>query len=373
LINTVGKNQIPKFEFQPREFAIGIRAIQCLALTIENCHFRISQHAALFGAGILVQGDNGKIETLSCRFTGEAKADKFVTFGVCLAPILLNEAGRLQLSSIELLRVCKCEFAFVDTAILLSSQPLYVWIEKNLTRSVRSSLVLLWYGEKVQQAGNVFEVLDKFTSSSNAVKKFVSDLTGDQPTRTAIGISVLLSLGDLKGQVDTSKRIEIYTLGDIAADAMTGIPGAVPENLRLTLAGNQFESRVLTTGKPGGVDTLIWDLTSNRSFATLTGNTAGNLSGLPTVAVLRCAALNITGNVIGNALSPSAARSVPALLVQPGDPRGTDQIPIDPFTVTGNTIVGTTNLADFVRDEWAAKLPKELAAIVTWEFFNTIA
>jgi hypothetical protein len=205
------------------------------------------------------------------------------------------------------------------------------------------------------------------------VKTFATkDFIGDRPSLLATGMPLLLSLGELKGLIDISKPTRVYTLGDTAIDAVAGVTLSAPDNLRLTVRGNQFESRLLGTTIKSGVDTLVWELNSSSAFVTITGNTMWSFSNLPTVAVLNGEGFDVTGNVLGNAFTPTANQSSLALIVNPGPTRGTPDAPINMFTISGNTIFGTTNLADFVRQEWRVRLPPELAPLSTWEFFNTI-
>jgi hypothetical protein len=363
------------FSIPLRTFSIGIRAVQCLSLSIEDCDFRFPRADATFGAGILIQGDNGKIEATRCRFTAEAAEASSIMLGICLAPILMNEDGLLKLSSVELLRISECLFALLTVGILLSSRPLLVSIEGNTTRFMHSSLLVLWYDEKVQRVSNVFELLEVKVGSA-MLKDFLAEFKQTALTRRAIGITLLLMLGELAGLGNVSKREFIHALGDLKIDAARLQSGT--STLRLAVESNHLDSRpgpALGNAKSGS-DTLIWDLTSQAAVVTMTGNTMWNTSGLATAAVLLCGGFNVTGNVIGNdfvqlAKGPNTVRM--GLLVAPATPAVPGRVTINMFTVTGNTIFGRTNLADFPRQEWTTVLPKEFAPILTWEFFNTIA
>jgi len=128
-----------------------------------------------------------------------------------------------------------------------------------------------------------------------------------------------------------------------------------PETLRLTVSGNQFDAR--QTKGPGGPDTIIWDLLSTSAEVNLSHNTHWNRSELPTVTVLQCDGFNVTGNVIGNQINPGSDRKLPALVVQPEVPNPPPKPAVLPFTATGNTIFGLTNLKDFPREQWSGLLP----------------
>jgi hypothetical protein len=373
LLESVQKSQLAFLEWVPREWSIGIRAVQCVSLSVQNCNFNIPQEGSIFGAGILIQGDNGRIEALGCRFNAERASNESACIGVCLAPILMNGDGFLQPSSAESLRVEECQFAFVTTGILLSSRPLYVSVENNLTRSVHSSVLVLWYGEKVVLAKHVFEMMTALSGKDPVLKELLAELKSDRLSLRPLGITLLLSLGDLAGMVSLGKREVIWSLGDMKASDVATVPAAVPGTLRMTMERNQFESHhLLKGGDSSGSDTLIWDLTSNAASVTATGNTISNRSVLPTTAVIMCDEFNVTGNVIGNR-STGGAKAEFALVVYPGDVKpATGASRVLMFTVTGNTISGKTNLADLPRLEWLTKMPKEFAPILTWEFFNSI-
>src|SRR5262249_23928757 len=96
---------------------------------------------------------------------------------------------------------------------------------------------------------------------------------------------------------------------------------------------------------------------------------------LPTLTVVTLAGFNVTGNLLTN--DPSATlrslRRPVALWVEPAPAAPNAKlVPVNMMTVTGNTVFGTTNLAEYPRQEWAGQLPKEFEPVLTWEFFNTV-
>src|SRR5262249_31412182 len=150
---------IQGFKFAPESFSIGIRTMQCHSLAVEECHFRFVNKSPGFWAGLLIQGDNGKIRTDQCRFTALPTNSGYITVGVCLAPILKDVQGSLQSSSIEILQIESCVFALLTTGILLTSRPLLVSIANNVTRAMHSSLFVLWHDDKIRSVRDVFELM----------------------------------------------------------------------------------------------------------------------------------------------------------------------------------------------------------------------
>ena len=358
IMAAVGKQDVPNFGAPPIAISIGIRAVECLSLTVKNCDFRLPSNDSVVAMGVLIQGDNGGIHVEACRFDGSVSE----SIGVCLAPILRNADGALRTSSVEVLRIEGCLFARIRIGIFLASNPLLTVIEGNVTRYVNTSLLVLAFANKVVRVRDVYALLD-FKPDSQALQEFVNEFQKDPVSVRMIAYVLLLPLGEL---VEAAVKQEfLYSLLDLTVEAAKQALMGPPEDLRLTLSGNQFDSRQ-ATGR-SGCDTLVWDLTSDSTNVTVTGNTTWNNSQLPTVAVLNCDGYNVTGNVIGNEVVRGNDNRFMALLVVPAM-LGRVQM----FTVTGNTISGRTNLADFPRLEWTAQLPKEFAPLLTWEFFNSI-
>ena len=364
LMEKVGKEEIPNFGSPPRLIGIGVRAVQCLSLSIEDCDFRLPKDDATFALGVLIQGDNGNIEITGCRFDG-VNTD---SIGVCLAPALVNVDGVLRHSSVEILRVTGCVFARLRVAILLSSRPLLTFIEGNVTRYVFTSLLVLWYEDKVRRVKQVMDSMD-VKNPTAMVKDFLADFKQDTALNRIIAESLLLPLGEL-GSAAGDRLEFLYSLVDLPIDEATQAKMSAPASLQLTLRDNQFDSR-LATGQ-GGPDTLIWDLVPQTSALTITGNTIRNSSDLPTLVTLQLRAFNVTGNVISNEQIRGNDKDRPAFLVLPSKTGSANRPGPNLFTVTGNTIFGLTNLSEFPRMEWTTQLPEAFLPLLTWEFFNTI-
>lgn len=354
----------PLERWLPEHWSVGVHVVQCLAMSIEDCHFRIPEQRVMFAAGVLLQGESGKIEIRRCRFSGLRTATDSLTLGVCLAPILRDDDGSIQPSSVEILQIEQCTFALLHVAMLLVSQPLYLTVEDNITRAVLSSLLLLRLDERVRLGLDVFALIEQRVIVSESMQRMWDRMKADALTMRAFATPLLLALGKLP--IGSALREFIYSLGGIKAGA-DGQGAAAPDSLRLVVGANQFDSAPATE-KTAGPDTLLWDLSADTTLLLVTGNTFVNRSALPTLLAALDGNFNITGNLIVNrmAAASDADSRAEALLVQPRHEREV------PFTVTGNTIVGQTNLAQFVRAEWDARLGPEFLPILTWEFFNAI-
>lgn len=126
----------------------------------------------------------------------------------------------------------------------------------------------------------------------------------------------------------------------------------------------------------------VWDLADDRrSLVTVTGNTCTNRSlRSATMMVLMVDRISITGNLMINETTDPGGTGEPgkarmALIVVPGgrvESMGL-KTEINLLAVTGNTMLGRSNLQHWMRKEWAYRLPSALQSIAGWDFFNTEA
>jgi hypothetical protein len=349
----------------PRQISIAIRVVQTLSISIEDCDFRMPGQEATFSVGVLVQAISGAVTVSGCRFDGASAISAGIVLGSSPAADSRDEQQRL--ASIELLRIEHCVFARLSVAIALAGTIGICNVEGNVTQYVYTSLLTLWFNQKLVRLRDVFAAM-KPNASSALVKQFLSDLKQDPVLSNLLPLLMLIPLEELEKEAG-DKREFVYTLVDLPADAAQQAQMGPPETLRLTVLGNQFDAR--RTNDAGGPDTIIWDLLSTSAEVNLSHNTHWNRSELPTVTVLQCDGFNVTGNVIGNQTNPGTDRKIPALVVQPEVPNPAPKPAVFPFTVTGNTIFGSTNLNDFPRAEWSGQLPPGVG-LATWEFFNAI-
>jgi|GEM_PF-7090634 len=369
------KSDVPRMEWVPRAAGIAVRALQCDTLLVESCNFRLPSQPAVYAAGIFIQGDNGLIEARRCEFAGRTEDPNSIQHGIALAPVMLPDGPRLVPSSVEALRIEDCLFALLTVGVLLSSRPLHVWASGNIARGVHSAFMLFWYENKVGRPAHFFEHLRKVRTVQ--ILQAADWIDTSPQTLRSLGILLVWPLGALKGRVVLGEKERVYTLGGFPTDQVGNSPRALPRGLQLTMESNQWEALPLNPFEQSGMAVAVWDLTSGAAFANLEGNTARNFSFAPTALVARAEGFNVTGNVFANELQQTATAvggsGSAGLLVEPGDPRGGPAgVLVNMFTVTGNTIFGPTNLADLPRAEWAKRLPPELGALATWEFFNSL-
>jgi hypothetical protein len=357
--------QLPLLRWTPMSWSVGVHAVQCLELDIDDCHFRMpSQKDLQFAAGVLIQGENGKIAIQRCRFSVPRVEGSALVLGVCLAPILRDEDGSLALSSAEVLQIEDCTFSLLHVAMLLIGQAYYLNVVNNITRTVGSSLIQVAFESASARGQDVFEMMERRATDSAGMKMLWALLKADAVFLRAISTALLMALGGLP--IESASRGFIYTLGGMKA-AQDGRGAAAPGRSRAVIGANHFDS-VPAGDNIGGPDTLVWDLDGDSAQLLITGNSFASRSRLPTLTAALDGAFNITGNVIENQ-SKSTASGTLALLVQP---RTNDERAVPQFTVSGNSIFGDTNLAQFVRTEWQQKLNPEFLPILTWEFFNAI-
>ncbi|MFP5394114.1 MAG: hypothetical protein ACLGI6_21665, partial [Gammaproteobacteria bacterium] len=341
---------LPLDGWVPKQASVGVHILGSQQVTITDCRFRFPRDAELyFGAAVLLQGANGNVALRTCNIAGRAEVrPDSLLLGICLAPILRSDDGAIEASSVGVLEIEHCLFSRLHVAVLLAGQPEYLGLERNMTRDVRTSFWLLGFSERVGHSRNLLALIDQRANASPSLAKLWSQMRSETHLVFALCSALLIAPGAL-------------AIGQTA-------PREDSIRMRLSLHANHFDASSLPDER-GSLDTLVWDLSSGSAQLLVDANTFVNRGELPTLTAALNGAFNITGNVIENrAAAVPGAAVPPALLVQPRDARESSTR----FTVTGNTILGSTNLAQFPRAEWMPRLPPDLQALLTWEFFNAI-
>jgi len=155
----------------------------------------------------------------------------------------------------------------------------------------------------------------------------------------------------------------------IPAMAKPTPPGeqTVQAPMRLDVAGNRLMSRAAAgfALQATGPSLYVWDIAVGRfGLVTVTDNTCSNQSlQAPTMMVMMADRMSITGNLITNEVAEPDGANVTrmALIVVPGGrvESKAQKVEINLMAVTGNTMVGRSNLQFWIRKEWANRLPAE--------------
>jgi hypothetical protein len=336
-------------DWVPKYWSVGMHVAGCGDLSLTDCRFLFTDDVeSSFGAAVLLQGTNGKIALQDCEVRGRAnRGNDSLLLGVCLAPLLQVDDGGLHASSAALLRIGQCMFLGLDIAMLLVGQAAYLDVDGNMTRQVGTSLWHLGIDDSPPGPRDVLALIDHWAGTAPALAQLWSRMRNDRELMRALCTALLMAPGKLP-----------IRPGKPAADLLP----------RIVVHANRFG-----TFPPGSdrssIDTLLWELNGVATHLLVTANSFINVENLPTLTVALDGAFNITGNVIENraAAFPGSDFAM-ALLIKAHNTDGGH----GRFTVTGNTIVGRTNLEQFPRGEWSARLPAELKNLLTWEFFNAI-
>jgi hypothetical protein len=360
----------------PKSVCFGVRAVDCDSLVIEDCYFQFPEIANSYGAGILLQADNGAVTVKRCRFFGPPEAVLSVLTGVLAAPFAEPEKdGALRPTSVNLCRVEDCLFGFISFAVLLAGEIRYLWVTGNNTRSVYGGCFLISVTPNLKLPSDLMTFLPSpALDPQGKAKLMVSQLMTSPLFSKALAVATVMVLDFISSNIEVTAQEKLVTTGNQAVlgkKQFPAIPGSPAPSLCLTLQGNQFDCRPLAGDLESSSGLFIWDTNAGSCFANVAGNTVWNrASALPTLVVVTLAGFNITGNVLISE-QPAGAKDDPrALWVQPGlavsNPK---KIPVNMMTITGNTFFGGTNLSELPRQEWQGLQP----ALQTWEFFNAVS
>lgn len=347
---------LPLEGWKPERWGVGLHIVSCREIAIDDCRFHFPRGvASSFSAGVLLQGENGQArrgDTLAlrgCDFIGLGSSGaESIVLGICLAPLLRDGSGELQGGTVARLLIEQCHFARLDVAILLVGQTEHLDLDASGSQQVRASLWQLGFDDRVRHSRDLTALIDQRAGASPSLKKLWSQTLREPQLIRALCATLLMAPGSL-------------SVG-------AGQERAASAPMRINIRANHFDSS-RGDEERASFDTMVWDLSGELAHLLVTGNSFVNRGGLPTLAAALDGAFNITGNAIENLSAAVPGAAVPAaLLVQPRDERERSSR----FTVTGNTIIGSTNLAQFPRAEWRGRMPQGFEPMLTWEFFNAI-
>jgi hypothetical protein len=353
-------------------------------VTIEACLFAFDATQAIFGAGVFGRDNLPNLRVRDCRFAAALKdgARAPLIAGVMIVPVYVPELDLLVAPRLPESTLTENTFTGLSFGMLVAGQIGDVTACGNTVSGGFCGLGLITLPALLRN----WDELNTIPPGENASDPGFATV---QACHRAFldNVQVVLGVG-LGASVPRP----------VALAAATQSPAAL--TLRLTATANRLDvtgSQVAVpsdtsfkSGRSGlmGLSAGVGDITGPAfylwsapnplpSFATITGNTCVNRSNrTPAMMVLMIEQLAITGNLLNNLAKDNTSNTGRyALIVVPGGRiSSTDfEVQVNLFAVTGNSMLGRSNLHLWVRKEWEARLSAMKLPIAAWDFFNTEA
>lgn len=391
--------------------AVALHVSDAKKIKLEDCSFIFKTGQGAFGAGLLGRGMLQDIKIRACNWRQMQFKEESHIAGVLVAPLLGQEGQGLKLlPELGELDISGCGFDLLSAGVCLVAQIEATAVRDNSSQGCHTALLIMELPETAPELTelDVTHAEETAPPDPGQAAKFLAAIRKDRCLATLLGFAPLLWPEAVVS--DSSRRIierDPTTIRDerirllrnrnrglarIVRDHVIPSSVSISEGaqtvsavMKLLISGNEFDCRpALANKKESGPAVFIWDmLNQGPSTANLTGNSFWNQSSLaPTLFVQMIKGVNITGNNLVNTAEDVGTgpeglpgKSRMALIVTPGGRVTPLHIkkPVNLFTVTGNTMFGSSNLYQWIRMEWADKLPKEMHALLTWDFFNTQA
>lgn len=318
---------------------IGIYCAQCSGVSIDNCAFAIPADREGFISGIALGATCIDIHISSSKFSGHSR-EANASMGIATFP-MLSGIHRFPVHVIDL-RVRDNEFSGIAAAIVLNGDAELAHVSGNVARNVSIGLMVQWPARPTGKGG-------RGTRGGPASNKEVLE-----PQLFMLAHAVAPGLAPhLAAELST-----IADVGEVTKPALL-----TTQNLGLTVLGNQFEALL-----GNSYCVLVVNRSTRFASAQIGGNSFWNQGRFPTVGI-QGVAVELTGNIVGNGLPSEFPKNKPlgraALVIDPPEIAPGSDRPISLAAVTGNTFLGSTNLATLSRSGVPAPMNN-------WAFFNTI-
>ncbi|MEK6675540.1 MAG: DUF6519 domain-containing protein [Planctomycetota bacterium] len=401
--------------------SIGLHLVNVSNVMIEDCEFLFqapgiddSGGKVTFGAAVLGRDTVQSLRISGCRFASALGVNLLLS-GLQIVPRQVSEENSTAIPVVDDLIIESCRFDFVTFGAMIVADAKGIAARHNRARGCYGSVLLL----SVPTGFDISQIVKTEAGSQNdpgfnQTRRFLDEVQSDQVLLRTLAIGTAIRVP--KDELGPARPIPIGTIEDVMtireaanvsrplatgaialpssafisqAVSVTVFAAAKPPqpSLALDLSGNEFDCRALLNKRQeSGPAVFVWDLNEQPSSrANVHGNTVWSRSSrFPTLMMLMVESFNITGNVLINDLPEPGNDETPgnsrfALLVVPGGRSSRSRVPIKLFTVTGNTMTGSSNLRHWVREEWMDRVPQEwqerlkgeLNRFLTWEFFNT--
>jgi hypothetical protein len=333
-------------------------------ILIERCDFVFTPAEQAFGAAILGREQLIGLQVRGCRFTVQIKEGTAAPLAAGLLIVPTEEPTQNYRTS---------------------PQPVSLAVEGNEFSNLTFGTLIAGLAGDIAARGNaaddcfcpiaVMTLMPFVARWRDLIKQQIPGVTTADP-----GFSQTKGFNDnFINDVRVTLMMEIAPL--IPAMAKPTPPGeqTVQAPMRLDVAGNRLMSRAAAgfALQATGPSLYVWDIAVGRfGLVTVTDNTCSNQSlQAPTMMVMMADRMSITGNLITNEVAEPDGANVTrmALIVVPGGrvESKAQKVEINLMAVTGNTMVGRSNLQFWIRKEWANRLPAGMPPIAAWDFFNT--
>ncbi|KMY66928.1 hypothetical protein AAU61_13225 [Desulfocarbo indianensis] len=389
--------------------AVALHVSDAKNIKLEDCSFMFRTGQNAFGAGLLGRGVLQDIKIRGCNWRQMQLKEESHIAGALVAPLLGPEGKGLKvLPELDGLDISGCSFDLLSAGVFLVAQIEAAAVRDNSSQGCHTALLIMELPETTPELTelDVTHADEAAPPDPGQAAKFLAAMRKDRWLATLLGFAPLLwpetavsgpnpriierDPGTIRDERIRLLRSRNRGLARIVRDHVIPSNISISEEvqvetavMKLLISGNEFDCRpAMASKKESGPAVFIWDmLNQGPSTANLTGNSFWNQSSLaPTLFVQMIKGFNITGNNLVNTVKETGSgpeglpgQSRMALIVTPGGRVTPLHIKeeVNLFTVTGNTMFGSSNLYQWIRKEWADKLPKEMKALLTWDFFNT--
>lgn len=341
-------------------------------IVIEDCSFLFPPTPGLFGAGIFGRDALPELRVRNCRFTPAARLPEALPLvaGILIVPANEPEAGALIPPLLTTGAFTGNEIAGLGFGLLLAGQLGDITISGNEVGGAFCGVAVLSLPPRLGAWSNLFEVPP-----------------GESEKDPGFQTVEAMNLAFIRGPQLTALLDQAFDVPDI--DRTPRGAGRAPLGAtRLEISANRLSTTPRFGGSNGRVAAYVSDSAAPALYlwnaarepamlATVSANTCTGASGRAAVAMLLMPdQMTVTGNLFSNGqLGSTDQQERLALVVVPGgrvNSRGQKAM-VNLFAVTGNTMLGRSNLHLWPREEWRQELDPLKVPLLTWDFLNTEA